>query len=141
MSSKFGPQGRGADATGRSKSQDAHHVRLYDWFMNTDAWRVLTPAERCVYIEIERRYFGKGSNNGRIAFGVRQAQRACNISKTTASKALHRLQELGFVECATPGGFTRKTPHATEWRLTRERCDVTGQSATKAFMRWREAAQ
>ena len=42
------------DAKGRSKG-DQPHFRLYKWFADTEAWRDLTPAERCVYIELELR--------------------------------------------------------------------------------------
>ena len=33
-------------------------------------------------------------------------------------------------------GFNVKNRAATEWRLTEYQCDVTGQLATKDFMRW-----
>jgi hypothetical protein len=36
----------------------------------------------------------------------------------------------------TKGAFSRKSPHASEWRLTFNSCDVTGELASKAFMRW-----
>jgi hypothetical protein len=54
----------------------------------------------------------------------------------TASRAFAELQERGFIECATQGAFSRKAPHASEWRLTFNTCDVTGQLASKAFMSW-----
>ena len=34
------------------------------------------------------------------------------------------------------GAFSRKAPHATEWRLTWWSCDVTGELASKKFMSW-----
>jgi hypothetical protein len=104
--------------------------------MKSEAWRSLSPAERCTYIEIERHYFGLGSNNGRIGLSARAVASACNMSKDTANKAFRRLSELGFIECATPGSFHRKSAHAAEWRLTRVRCDVTGALPSKAFMKW-----
>ena len=36
----------------------------------------------------------------------------------------------------TKGAFSRKAPHATEWRLTWWSCDVTGELASKKFMSW-----
>ena len=128
-----------ADQTGRTERKDDRHFRLYDWMWKSAAWSSLSPAERAVYVEIEMRFFG--SNNGRIGLGVRAAADACNISKGTAAKCFSRLVDTGFIECATPGGFSRKDPHASEWRLTRTRCDVSGQSASKAFMHWRPTAE
>ena len=112
---------------------------MLSWFMlDSVAWRSLTPAARVVYVELRRRFHGV--NNGWIAFSVRDAADRCNINKDTARKAFVTLQERGFIECVTPGGFTRKVRHATEWRLLDERCDKTGALPTKAFMRWRPEA-
>jgi DNA-binding transcriptional regulator YhcF (GntR family) len=131
------PSKRRVDKTGRTIRQDDHHIRLYGWFLKSAAWRSLTCAERCVYLEIEARYYG--SNNGAIALSVRAAASACHISPPTAAKAFKTLEARGFITCTTPGGFSRKTPHANEWRLTRAKCDVTGEAATTAFMRWKPA--
>ena len=38
----------------------------------------------------------------------------------------------GFIELLTKGAFSRKSPHASEWRLTFNTCDVTGELASKA---------
>jgi hypothetical protein len=120
--------------TGRSKGEP-HHVRLYDWMMNCDAWKALTAQERATYIEVERRFFG--ANNGTLAVSARTIASACNVSKDTATKCFARLMELGFLECMQVGSFTWKVKHASEWRLTRAACDRTGSPATKAFMKWR----
>jgi hypothetical protein len=122
--------------TGRGKTA-GHFVRLDSFMMESAAWRSLTPAERAVYVEVRRRF--NGVNNGWIALSVRDAADRCNINKDTARKALATLQAKGFIECVTPGGFTRKVRHATEWRLLDERCDKTGTLPSKAFMRWRPA--
>lgn len=119
---------------GRSKTA-GHFVRLDSFMMESAAWRSLTPAERAVYIEVRRRF--NGANNGWIALSVRDAADRCNINKDTGRKALATLQARGFIECVTPGGFSRKVRHATEWRLLDERCDKTGALPSKAFMRWR----
>lgn len=111
---------------------------LTAFMQETAAWRSLTPAARAVYVEMRLRYYG--ANNGWIALSVRDAAERCNINKDTAGKALSTLQERGFIECATPGGFNRKVRHATEWRLLDVRCDKSGALPTKAFMRWRPPA-
>ena len=105
------------------------------WFMlDCAAWRALTPAARAVYLEVARLY--NGGNNGFLALSVRNAAERCNINKDTAGRAFIDLQAHGFLDCVTPGGFSRKIRHASEWRLTAERCDRTGVPASKAFMRW-----
>jgi len=123
------------DQTGRSKGE-GRHVRLYHWLIKSTAWKHLGALERAVYVEIVMRYAGEGSNNGRLAYSVREAADSFRVSKATASRALRRLEEIGFIACVIKGGFNRKNRHATEWRLTEFRCDVTGDMASKDFMRW-----
>ena len=71
-----------------------------------------------------------------LGLSVRRASERCNIAKGTAARALLELQERGFIECMKKGAFSRKAPHASEWRLTWWGCDVTGDLPSKAFMRW-----
>lgn len=122
--------------TGRSKARGPF-VRLDGYMLESEAWQSLAPAARAILIEVRRRY--RGNNNGRLPYSVREAASDCRINKDTAARALADLQDKGFLECATPGGFTRKIRHATEWRLSDERCDATGALPSKAFMRWRPA--
>lgn len=119
------------DARGRS-IKEARHVRLYRWLTNSAAWRSLSPVERCVYLEIAKRFDGK--NNGFIAFSVREGAVELHISKMTVSRAVSRLVKLGFVEITVPGGFSRKVLHATEYRLAEHTCNKSGALASKAFM-------
>ncbi len=54
----------------------------------------------------------------------------------TAQRAFKELQDHGFIILAKRGAFSLKCRHATEWRLTEFRDDVTGEMATKEFARW-----
>lgn len=125
---------RRTDNKGRS-TVGARHVRLHHWLMKSWAWRALSPVERCTYLEIAKRYDGK--NNGFIAMSCRDVAAELHVSKATAARALKQLERLGFVEVTTPGGFSRKVRHATEYRLTEHKCDRTGQMASKPFMSWK----
>ena len=110
-------------------------VQLFRFMLDCEAWQSLTTQERAVYVVLATRY--NGTNNGRLALSVRDAAREANVAKDTSARALLTLVERGFTECVTPGGFSRKTPHAAEWRLTAYRCDVTATLPSKAFVRWR----
>ena len=120
--------------TGRSKT-NGPFVLLPHFMLNSAAWASLFPQDRAVYVELRRRYNGR--NNGRIGLSVREAAELCRMNRDTAARSLRRLEEAGFIEMVTPGGFTRKDRHSTEWRLTTDLCDVTGAPASKAFQRWR----
>ena len=112
-----------------------HHDRYFQvhhYMAKTDAWRALSATARAIYIQIGLRY--TGSNNGKIAYSVRDAARECNVAINTASGAFKELTELGFIEEARHGSLSRKTRIASEWRLTAFKCDLTGGVKTCAFM-------
>ena len=121
------------DATGRTRGEQ-RHVRLYYWLLESPAWRSLNSIERALYLELCQRY--NGANNGRLGLSVRDAGEAIGVSKNTAARALQTLVERGFIEMIRKGHFDRKVRHASEWRLTALGCDVTGELASKVFMRW-----
>jgi hypothetical protein len=114
-------------------------AQLPHWMLDSPAYGSLTPAARAVHVTLIRRY--SGFNNGTIALSARDAARLCKINKDTAGRSFKELIEEGFIEAVTPGGFSRKDPHATEWRLTHQRCDKTGELPSKAFMRRRDEKQ
>jgi hypothetical protein len=117
-----------------NKRLDAPHVRLYRWLLESPAYLSLSCPARAVLVEIGRVY--DGMNNGRLGMSVRTLSNRCRIARGTAARALVELQDRGFIECVTKGGFNRKSLHASEWRLTWRECDVTGEPETKPFMRW-----
>jgi DNA-binding transcriptional regulator YhcF (GntR family) len=89
-----------------------------------------------VFIEMARNYVP--GRNGRLAMSARKLAEALPISRATAGRALQDLENRGFIEAVKPGGFHMKAGErrATEWRITRHKCDVTGEMASKKFMRW-----
>lgn len=105
---------------------------LFKWFLDTPAWRSLSPQARCIYLEIAQRYYG--SNNGEISLSVREAARLVHIAKDTATKAFHELEEKGFIRRNVCGSFNWKLRHATTWILTEHA--FNDQPATKDFARW-----
>jgi DNA-binding transcriptional regulator YhcF (GntR family) len=117
-----------------NKRLGSPHVRLYDWLLNSPAYLSLSSSARAVLIEILHGYNGR--NNGQIGLSVRRASERCNIARGTALRAFIELQEKGFIELVTKGAFSRKVPHASEWRVTLWDCDVTGEMASKKFMSW-----
>jgi|SRR5215469_3526655 len=114
------------------------YVALYHWIMDKPAWRELDCVSRAAYLELGRRYAGPGSNNGRIPYSVREMAEALRVSKATAQRAFQRLIEHGFIARMKKGAFSLKVRHASEWRLTEHKCDVTQELATKDFARWQK---
>jgi DNA-binding transcriptional regulator YhcF (GntR family) len=118
----------------RNKRIDAPHVRFYDWLLTSPAYLSLSCPARALLIEVTRLY--KGGNDGQLGLSVRRASERCNIARGTAQRAFAELQERGFIELVTKGAFSRKSPHASEWRLTFNTCNVTGELPSKKFMSW-----
>ncbi len=131
------PMANRQDQRGRSKGGE-RHIRLTHFMTGTPAWQSLKPAERVVYLDVARIYNGK--NNGTLARSCRDAGKACNVNKDTAAKAFKVLEERGFLDCTTPGGFSLKTRHAAEWRLTEWACDKTRALPSKRYQHWRPPA-
>jgi DNA-binding transcriptional regulator YhcF (GntR family) len=123
--------------TGRTRHA-ARFVMLEHYLLNSPAWRSLSLAARSVFIEIARNYVP--GRNGRLAMSARMLAEALPISRSTAARALRELVVKGFIEVVRPGGFNMKVGEgrATEWRLTLHKCDVTGETASRAFMRWQD---
>jgi hypothetical protein len=104
--------------------------------LQSAAWRSLSPVARCVFLELAAIY--NGGNNGFIALSTRDAAERTGCSKDTAARAFTELTAKGFIDCCARGHFDRKSPHASEYRLTLYYCDRTGERASKVFMSWRE---
>ncbi|EHQ99496.1 hypothetical protein [Bradyrhizobium sp. WSM471] len=108
-------------------------VRLTYGMMQSEAWRSLGGNERAIYVVLAMLY--NGNNNGEIGLSVRQAAEAIHVAKDTAARAMSRLQDRGFIVATTKGRFVRKR-HATRWRLTEFKCDLTDQPASRDFESW-----
>lgn len=123
------------DAKGRS-THDTQHYRLHGWIARTAAWRALDGNEKAIYVDMALRY--RGTNNGQIAYSVREGAACARVGKTKGAKCLRRLQELGFIAISEPAAFSWKKGVSVRWRLTEFRCDLTGNLPSKEFARWRE---
>jgi hypothetical protein len=93
----------------------------------------LVVAQRAAYIQLALRY--DDVNNGSLALSARVLELELQCDKATASRALIRLEDVGFIETAKRGTFARRNRKASEYRLTTYKCDVTGELPSKKFMR------
>lgn len=113
-------------------------VQLHHYMLKSAAYRALKPGPRALLVEIAARFNGK--NNGRIAFGVRDAVAHLNMTDLGTVGAYFKVLEAhGFIRAAKRSGFNMKSPEtrtATEWTLTM--FPVGTAPATKDFMRWTE---
>lgn len=117
--------------TGRSKTA-SRFVMLEEYLLRSDAWQEASPNARAALIELLRRY--NGTNNGSIRMGVRELGPLLGRSHHYAARALLELEELGFIECKSLGGFAMRNRKASEYLLTMHRCDLTGNRPVKTFM-------
>ena len=120
-------------SNGRSKSE-GRFTRLMHHMLETAAWRTLPVYERAAYLEIAQLY--SGTNNGRLAMGVRRLAERLNISVNKAHGCIQELINRGFIEVTEASGFSRKNRVATEFRLTQHKCDRTRQVGSRAFQNW-----
>jgi hypothetical protein len=89
--------------------------RLYD----SPAFAALQPTDIAVLLMLLRHF--NGTNNGKIALGVRAVAKGCHCGKTTASRALATLRAAGFIEMTHKGHLVPEFSRpniATRWLLT-----------------------
>lgn len=127
-------KGRKADKTGRSRGDK--FVMLRQGLRETDAWRSLSFAARCVLIEMMAGVHE--ANNGRVPRSVRFLADVVGASRSTVEAALRDLQGRGFIE-RTQGGFLGSEGHAQAalWRVT-EIGTMEERRPTKDYLNWRE---
>ena len=117
-------------------------VILYEWVLQTPAWRSLDVYAWNIYCELSRRYNGR--NNGGIAASVRELAKAINCSNRPVIRALQELQDRGFIIAVQKGSFNWKTREdgnnnrASVWLLTEYPQDepVRSPEARKDFLKW-----
>lgn len=120
---------------GKSNGMLGKFVPLPFYMLDSLAWKSLRPSSQATYIAIARRY--DGSNNGRIAVSNRELAERIHYSRQTASVCVRELIEKRFITVVTPSSFDRKVKRAAEYRLELWPCDVTGERASKEFMKWK----
>lgn len=98
------------------RAQTSRHIRIYHRQMQSEAWRHLSGSGVKVLLALAA--LEKGDNNGAFFLSVRTGAERTGLGKDAVNRALRELQDKGFIYCATPGGFSRKTPHAACWGLT-----------------------
>lgn len=83
-----------------------------------ETWESLSPAAKIIYIAMCFRH--NGSNNGRIHFGYRDAQKLCKCAAKTVQKALSDLQEHNLIVRTREGKFRSEELFnpASEWAIT-----------------------
>ena len=122
-----------ANKKGRSKTRGPFILITHD-LMDSPAWLDLKPSARAVYQQLLKRYNGR--NNGTIAASVRALGEECRMSKDSVTPALEELISHGFVEVTREAAFTQKHKRAREFRLTAEKCDLTGEPPTRIWKIW-----
>jgi hypothetical protein len=123
----------------KGRSTTERFVSLPHYMLRSPSWCSLSPVARSIFLELAAIY--NGGNNGYLALSTRDAAERVRCSKDTAARALAELIARGFIECCSRGHFDRKSPHASEYRMTLHSCDRTGERASKAFMRWQDDSQ
>jgi DNA-binding MarR family transcriptional regulator len=105
----------------RRKPSGLPFVQQHKYMLRWSAWRSLSPIERAAYIQLALRY--DGVNNGSLALSARVLELELQCDKATASRALIRLEDVGFIETAKRETFARRNRKASEYRLTTYKCE------------------
>ena len=110
------------------------HVRIYAHETRCLAWKTLDPDAKALLIELRSLYQPSQANI--VFLSVRQAMSRLNIGQRRVQNAFQALLLRGWITIHEPGGFTRKTRHATSYQLQNEPGASPGAIAPKTYMRW-----
>lgn len=116
-------------------------TQIKRWEYNCPAFRSLSGDQFKIYWDMRCRY--NGQNNSFIVYSSRQAGECINKSHVTGSRALKRLEVLGFVKVSKHYGYAQKRL-AREYELTAISLKPATRkdrlpTGTKDFMRWTDA--
>jgi DNA-binding transcriptional MocR family regulator len=85
--------------------------------METQAWRAMSPAARCLYLVLKRRCSAK--NNGKVFISQRAAAKELGLSRPTVARSYRELEHYGFILKTVPASLgTDGKGRAPHWRLT-----------------------
>lgn len=110
------------------------HVRLYAHETRCLAWKTLEPDARALLVELRALY--QPSQGNIVYLSIREAGRRLTIGQRRVQRAFDALLARGWIAVHEPGGFIRKTRHATAYRLENEPGASPGAKAPKPYMRW-----
>ncbi|WP_131798370.1 hypothetical protein [Devosia elaeis] len=117
----------------RKGSSGGGFVQVFNYIMESAAWKDLSVGARATYVELKKLY--NGSNNGRLGFGSRGAANVLGKSKSMANRYLKELEDHGFIVRQRESSYYQ-TRMTVEWCLTEARNDVTGEAPTRLFRNW-----
>lgn len=117
----------------RKGSSGGGFVQMFNYVMESAAWKDLSVGARAAYLELKHLY--NGSNNGRLGLGSRGAAHLLGKSKSMANRYLKELEDHGFIVRQRESSFYQ-TRMTVEWCLTEARNDVTGETPTRLFRNW-----
>lgn len=118
----------------KQKKRGESHVRVYAHEMRTLAWQTLSVDAKTLLVELRALY--KPSAGNTVFLSCREAMKRLHIGQRRVQAAFAELIERGWISVATPGGFNRKTRHATSYRLENESTGAPNNIPRKEYMRW-----
>lgn len=118
----------------KQKKRGESHVRVYAHEMRTAAWQTLSVDAKALLVELRALY--KPSAGNTVFLSCRESMKRLHIGQRRVQAAFAELIERGWISVAIPGGFNRKTRHATSYRLENESTGAPNTIPRKEYMRW-----
>ena len=128
-------------STNKERNATEPFTQIKRWEYSSPAFQSLTGDQFKIYWDMRCRYNGK--NNGQIVYSNRQAGACIGKSHVTGSRALKRLELMGFIKIHKSYIFSQKRL-AREYELSAISLKPSTRSdrlptGTKDFMRWTAA--
>jgi hypothetical protein len=92
----------------------------------------MPPLARLLFVEMSKE--ATPSENGKLAWSVRRVAETLWCARTTASRMLLILENVGWISIVKLGSFERNKP--TTFKVNTARCDLTGEMPTFNPFEW-----
>jgi len=125
---------RRVNKKGRNTGDGQYAALSYD-MLTSAAFRSLSGSAVKVYFELRTRFHGP-QTNGKMHFGLAEAQRNLKLGRATIVRALDELEDKGFIVCTRRGQWYGRL--ASEWAITDK--GIAGELPTNAWRRWHPGA-
>jgi hypothetical protein len=118
--------------TRATKFADKPHARIYSEWLRLSAWLNISPHARALVVEMFASYYV--GTNGKLEWPQSKVAKLLRCGNLKADAVMVELEKAGWIEVTRAGTFSgARLP--TLYRLTWYDCSVTGEPASKAFLR------
>lgn len=111
---------RDFEVANRDSKESRSYGRITESMQKTAIWKALTPTARLVYLYLKTKYrWGDPETESRAVSATdRQIAEGAGLGINSVVRGLRQLEDFGFIECVSKGGYNGQQKKPSEYKLT-----------------------